>query len=294
MGKRNRSKRDRKNKKNKKGHKRRARSGLTAQTADRHDLYQKSVQEPETEIERVTTFFKDRTGRVPLSMREDFGGTAFLSAHWVKSRSDRTATVIDNDRDTLEWGRWHNLAPLGEEAHRVTLRCQDVREPVSGEFDVALAFNYSYQVFKTREELRSYFEAVRETLVDDGMLVLDVMGGWESRMPMEEERREDGFWYTWDQDSYNPIQSEIRCHIHFRFDDGSKMREAFTYDWRLWQLIELKELMLEAGYERADVYWEDEDEDREDLGTFSIRTEVDNDPGWNCYIVGQKRDSETA
>jgi hypothetical protein len=266
---------------------RRGGRALTARTADRHELYEKSVQDPEIEVERVHRIFKRRTGRVPLALREDFAGTANLCAKWVGSRGDRTATGIDLDRDTLEWGRWRNLAPLGHDAHRVTLRCQDVRDPVPGRFDVALAFNYSYQVFKTRRDLVGYFRAVRRTLVSDGMLFLDVMGGWEARMPLEEERREDGFDYVWDQDSYNPIDSNLVCHIHFRFDDGSEMRRAFTYDWRLWQPVELCELLLEAGFRRADVYWEDEDEERNDTGRFRIRRRVDNDPGWNCYVVAQ-------
>ncbi|MFW5875738.1 MAG: class I SAM-dependent methyltransferase [Myxococcota bacterium] len=266
---------------------RKGRRRSPAPPLDRHALYERAVQEPDAEIDIVTSIFKKRTGRVPLSMREDFAGTANLCAAWVRSHPDRTATGIDLDRETLEWGRWHNLAPLGEDAWRITLRCQDVREKVPGRFDVALAFNYSYQVFKKREDLRSYFAEVRKTLERDGMLFLDLMGGWEARMPLEEERREDGFWYTWDQDFYNPINSNLICHIHFRLDDGTEMRRAFTYDWRLWQPVELTELLLEAGFARADVYWEDEDEDRNDTGHFRIRKKVQNDPGWNCYIVAQ-------
>jgi SAM-dependent methyltransferase len=266
----------------------RSKPRLTARTADRHALYEQSVQDPEVEIERVQRIFKRRTGRAPLTLREDFAGTARMCAAWVASRRDRTATGIDLDRPTLEWGRWHNLAHLGEAAQRITLRCQDVRDAVPGRYDVALAFNYSYQVFKARSDLRAYFRAVRRTLVPDGMLFLDLMGGWEASMPLEEKRREKGFWYVWDQDFYNPIDSSLLCHIHFRFDDGSEMRKAFTYDWRLWRPVELLEVLLEAGYSRADVYWEDEDEDREDTGTFRIRKRVENDPGWNCYIVAQK------
>jgi SAM-dependent methyltransferase len=266
----------------------RRRPPLTARNAERHVLYEASVQDPDVEIERVHRIFKRRTGRVPLSLREDFAGTANLCATWIRSRRDRTATGIDLDRETLEWGRWHHLAPLGEDAYRITLRCQDVREPVPGRFDVAVAFNYSYQVFKTRADLRAYFAAVRRTLVPDGMLFLDLMGGWEARMPLEEERREKGFTYVWDQDRYNPIDSNLVCHIHFRFDDGSEMRRAFTYDWRLWQPVELTELLVEAGFRCADVYWEDEDEDGDGNGRFRIRTHVDNDPGWNCYVVAQR------
>lgn len=260
---------------------------LTARNADKYQLYQMSVQDPETEVDRVARIFRRRTGRSARDLREDFCGAAAVCAAWVRSRNDRTATGIDLDRECLEWGRWNNLAPLGADAGRVTLYKRDVRDPVPGRFDVALGFNFSYQIFKTRGDLRAYFKAVRKTLRRDGMLFLDAIGGWEAQQPLQEERREDGFTYIWDQDEFNPIDNTMQTYIHFRFDDGSELRRAFSYQWRLWQLVEIKELLREAGYEAVDVYWEDEDADRNDLGTFRPRTRVQNDPGWNCYIVAQ-------
>jgi SAM-dependent methyltransferase len=262
---------------------------ITAKNADRHRLYEMSVQEPDVEVDRISRIFRRRTGRPARDLREDFCGTANLCAEWVRSHPERTAVGIDLDRDTLEWGRWNNMAPLGEDSLRVTLRHQDVRDPVPEKFDVAIAFNFSYQILMERATLRSYFEAVRRTLRPDGILFLDAIGGWEAQMPLEEERRESGFTYVWDQHDFNPIDNTMQCYIHFRFDDGSEMYRAFSYRWRLWQLVELQELLREAGYEAVDVYWEDEDEDRNDLGTFRRRTRVQNDPGWNCYIVAQKK-----
>ena len=54
------------------------------------------------------------------------------------------------------------------------------------------------------------------------------------------------------------------CHIHFSFPDGSKIKKAFTYDWRLWTLPEIRELLLEAGFQRATVYWEGTNEETEE------------------------------
>ena len=75
------------------------------------------------------------------------------------------------------------------------------------------------------------------------MFVLDAYGGNESTEIMEESRKTDfGFTYIWDQDEYWPGTGEYVCHIHFEFKDGTKMKKAFTYEWRLWTIPELKDL----------------------------------------------------
>ncbi|MCZ7685175.1 MAG: class I SAM-dependent methyltransferase [Sandaracinaceae bacterium] len=101
---------------------------LTAKTADRHVLYQVAVQAPDFEVELLDSHFKRRVGRKPVSLREDFCGTALLCSEWVKSDEARTATGIDIDESVLAWGREHNLGPLGEAASRVALVRGDVRE----------------------------------------------------------------------------------------------------------------------------------------------------------------------
>ena len=87
---------------------------LPAKYADRHLLYQWSVQAPEYEVRFMDRIFQERRDRQALSMREDFCGTAFLSAAWVKSDPQRTAVGLDLDGPTLQWGRqhtWRRWAP---------------------------------------------------------------------------------------------------------------------------------------------------------------------------------------
>ena len=60
---------------------------------------------------------------------------------------------------------------------------------------------------------------------------------------MEEERNLDGFTYVWDQHSYNPVNGHVLNKIHFHFPDDTKMTDAFVYDWRLWTLPEIQELL---------------------------------------------------
>ncbi|HJL17983.1 MAG TPA: hypothetical protein RMH99_20120 [Sandaracinaceae bacterium LLY-WYZ-13_1] len=277
MGKRKRKKR--------KKRKRQPRPALTARTADRHVLYQQAVQAPDFEVELAAKFFKRRVGRKAQSLREDFCGTALLCAEWVKSDPERTATGVDIDADVLDWGRAHNIDPLGDDAARVTLVGGDVREAHEGRHDVLMALNYSYFCFKDRQTLRGYFEAVKRHLADDGLFFLDLFGGWESQQELEEERELDGFSYVWDQASFNPITADFLGHIHFRFPDGSELKKAFTYDWRLWTIPELRELLAEAGFGHVEVLWEDEDEDGEGTGTYRRRKRVGNDPGFNAYLL---------
>jgi SAM-dependent methyltransferase len=261
------------------------RAKLTAKTADKHRLYQDSVQAPEFEVGFAAKHFKRRVGRKARSLREDFCGTALLCAHWVKSHRDRTATGVDIDPEVLAWGREHNVAPLGDAAERVTLIEGDVRETREGRHDVVMALNYSYFCFKSREALRGYFRSVKSHLVDDGLFFLDLFGGWESVQVLEEPRKQDGYRYVWHQAKYNPVTADFLGHIHFEFKDGSRLAKAFTYDWRLWTLPELGELLHEAGFAHVEVLWEQEDEAGEGTGVFKPRLKVDNDPGYNAYLL---------
>ena len=54
--------------------------------------------------------------------------------------------------------------------------------------DAVLAMNFSYWVFKTREDLRRYFSAVRKSLVADGLFFLDFYSGPDS-LKITKERR---------------------------------------------------------------------------------------------------------
>src|SRR5262249_6815475 len=99
---------------------------LTAKNADRHVLYQESVQDTENEAAFLARTFKKLRGRPAQSLREDFCGTALLCAEWVKKK-DRTAMGIDLDPAVLAWGTKHNLESIGEPGNRITLLQKDVR-----------------------------------------------------------------------------------------------------------------------------------------------------------------------
>jgi SAM-dependent methyltransferase len=251
------------------------------------------VQDPEIEIVFVNRVYKKTFGRSPLTLREDFCGTAFFCAEWVKSNEQRTAVGIDLDQPTLDWGIAHNLAPIGEPGQRVKLLCQNVLDRVPQSFDVALGLNFSYWVFLTRNDMRAYFKSVYDSLGKQGLFFLDAYGGpysMEAMGPDEIERSpvKGGFTYLWDQHEFNAIDHRVVNHIHFEFRDGSKLERAFTYEWRFWTLPELRELLEEAGFSKTHVYWEDEDEDGEGTGAYRARKRAPNSGAWVAYIVGEK------
>jgi len=263
-----------------------------AALADRYDLYQRSVQSPEHEVEIFQRIFRSGFGRVPLILREDFCGTALVSCEWVKRKPQRRAYGVDNDPAPLAWGREHNLSRLAPPAqHRVSLVCDDARKVRGPKADLIAAQNFSFQFFKTRDELRRYFRAAYRNLGEEGMLFVDVLGGSEViEEDHEEIKKHRGFHYVWEQKRFDPITHACLFAIHFRFADGSELRNAFTYDWRLWSIPEVRELLAEAGFSRADVYWEDTDSDTgEGNDVYRRREHAPSDPAWVAYVVGVKQ-----
>lgn len=266
----------------------------TASQADRHRLYQRSVQDVEAEIDFVEQTWAELRQRPAVFLREDFCGTANTACEWVIRDDDHQAVGIDLDREVLEWGRLNRLTQLDEEQlERIELLNEDVLQTRPGLADIILAMNFSYYLFLTRDDLREYFINVLDGLVADGILFLDAYGGYEAPMVITESREcqdEDGnlFTYIWDQASFNPINSCMNCQIHFEFPDGSRMEKAFSYQWRLWTLPEIREILYEAGFSRVDVYWEGTDEEiNEGNGIYTPSETGDADPGWVCYIVAQ-------
>lgn len=260
-----------------------------AEQADIHELYEESVQDVEYETEFLQTTFKELRGRTAYLLREDFCGTASASCQWVRQGDEYQAIGVDIDGSVLEWGRKNRLGalPVADRA-RVSLIESDVLTVETPPADVLVAFNFSYFIFDTREKLRSYFERAYQGLKDDGVFFVDLFGGPEAQEEMREKTKHKGFTYIWHQASFNPITNFIRCHIHFKFRDGSKIKKAFTYEWRLWSAPEIRELLLEAGFRKATVYWEGEDEDGEGNGEFTPEETGEADLAWIAFIVAEK------
>ena len=266
----------------------------SASNTNIHELYQLSVQNVESEIDFIDETFEQIRGRKAVTLREDFCGTGNTSAEWVRRRTTNTAIGLDLDQPTLDFGHQTHVANLDEDAaSRISLIHRNVLTPGdAGGSDCVLAMNFSYWLFKTREDLRNYFIAVRESLGEQGVFFLDHYGGSEAMTETPEAKKiDDGpgrvFTYIWEQKHFNPITGDMECRIHFKFPDKTKLNDAFVYHWRLWSMPEIRELLSEAGFANVVVYWEgdDEDDDEEGNGEYEPTLEGTADPAFISYIV---------
>ena len=67
---------------------------LNAKNADRYDLYQRSVNSPETDVDFLTEVFEDLRGRPLRHLREDFCGTSLLSAEFLRRSPENTVDPV--------------------------------------------------------------------------------------------------------------------------------------------------------------------------------------------------------
>jgi SAM-dependent methyltransferase len=262
----------------------------TATGSDKWELYELSVQEPEADCAVVEQFWQEIRGRRARHIREDFCGTAVNSIEWVRRDSRNTAVGVDISPDVLALARTRIGKRLTPDARkRITLVESDVIHAKTKPVDAILATNFSFFIFKTRRKMKRYFKACRDALVEDGLLILDAYGGSDSFLEMREPRDVEDFVYVWDQAHYNPVNGDAINHIHFKFKDGTKMERAFTYEWRLWTLPELTEILYEAGFENVTCYWEGTDaETEEGNGEFSPTRTGEACPGWVAYLVAER------
>jgi SAM-dependent methyltransferase len=223
-----------------------------AEQADIHELYEESVQNVENEVEFMQTTFEQLRGRKAYLFREDFCGTASACCEWVKQGREFQAIGVDIDPSVLEWGRKNRAGRLPAEDQARYMRC------------------------------------CYEALKDDGVLFMDMFGGPESFEETKEKTKLDGFTYIWEQAEFHPVTNHMQCYIHFKFPDGSKIKRAFSYSWRLYTAPELRDMLLEAGFADVTVYWEGEDEDGEGNGEFTPEDKGEADLAWIAYIVAEK------
>lgn len=260
-----------------------------AQRADRMVLYERAVHDPVMEVDFLQRVFREARGRQPRSFREDFSAAASAACEWARRGPQRRAIGVDIDPAVLEWGRRHRLSRLAPAARRrVRLVNADVLTVKTRPVEVIAALNFSYWVFKERAQLLRYFRNAWSGLARDGIFVLDAFGGYEAFRELRERTAHRGFTYVWHQASYKPVTGHLLCHIHFHFPDGSRLDKAFSYDWRLWTLPELREVLAEAGFRRVTVYWEGDDGEGGGNGEFDPTVEGEADGGWVAYIVAEK------
>jgi SAM-dependent methyltransferase len=247
---------------------------------DKYELYQRAVQDPRVDLRALDERFRARRGRAPLLVREDFCGTALVARTFLEGDPARRAWGVDIDPEPLGRAR-----ARCDEA-RLTLLCSDVVEASVPKVDAILALNASYFVFKTRDRLRAYFARARDGLLDGGALVLEVLGGYAMHGEGVERTAHDGFTYVWRRAAFDAISHDLECRISFELDDGTALHDAFVYDWRLWSIPELRELLAEAGFALSEVCWEGPGDRGEGDRCYRPRERARAEATWTAYVVG--------
>jgi len=257
---------------------------------DKYFYYSQAVQSPAEDVAFFVQVYREARGNVPtnLVMREDFCSTAAMCMEWVKLGSGFKAIGLDLDPEPLEYARSKYIPALtDDQKKRVSLRISNVLSEEVPEADMIIATNFSYFIFKERATLKSYFTNALKTLKKDGVFVLDVFGGSKCHEANEEETEyEDGdYSYFWDQDTYDPINNNAMFYIHFQRKGEAKREKVFTYDWRIWSIPELRDLLYEVGFKEVHVYWEGTDDEGEGDGEFARVTQGEECETWICYLA---------
>jgi cyclopropane fatty-acyl-phospholipid synthase-like methyltransferase len=256
---------------------------------DKYKLYHDSVQSPDSDVRFFSKTYQEVRRKKAHSFREDFCGTFAISCEWVKLDKENHAIGLDLDREPIHYGHKHNASKLKEEQRkRLTILQKNVLTANPGKVDIIAAMNFSYYLFKKREQLRHYFARCHAGLKKNGLFFADCFGGPACGESNEEVVRLPGFKYFWDQESFDPITSEAVFHIHFQRKGERKRKYQFTYDWRMWTIPELREIMREAGFKRTHVYWEGTARNGSGNGIFRRKETGEECDAWVAYVVGEK------
>ena len=222
-------------------------------------------------------------------MREDFCGTFALSCEWVKLDPKHESYSLDLDPEPISYGKTNYLPKLKpEQQKRVHLHEGNVLTSRMPSTDIAIAMNFSFYIFKTRELLKKYFANSYRHLKKDGVFILDCFGGSQCYDEIEESTKHRGFTYYWDQTGFDPVTNQALFYIHFKPKGQQKVEKVFTYDWRMWSIPELRELLAEVGFKKTHVYWEGTTKKGEGDGKFTRTEKGEACLSWIAYIAAEK------
>ena len=277
---------------------------------DTLELYRWAVQDPETHAVVLRAMYERlRPGRHPVVLREDFAGTSSESVAWVALKQGRRAIAVDLDGPTLEWAQRRAVRLLGTRASEVRFVQGDVRivgPPEVPHADIISVLNFSILYQRDREQLCSYLRHAVNGLAPSGILVLNLFGGavavqpgttrhWVTPKPrLPSEPSIPAFEYLWEVRSYDRASKRLDCRIHFAASDPGtpdrihEVRDAFTYDWRMWSVHEVVEACAQAGFSDVQVWRHTYDPSRGAAGVFLGSVEphcLRALESWTAYIL---------
>ncbi|XP_020588354.1 uncharacterized protein LOC110030116 [Phalaenopsis equestris] len=209
-------------------------------------------------------------------------------AHLVKPKVHDPIGVVDLrfQKDFIE----SSQSTIGAASN--VQACSTMEEASLPPRDIICAFNYSCCCLQQREDLVRYFKHALSALSKmGGIFVMDLYGGISSERKLRLQRKFPNFTYIWEQGEFDIISRRTRISLHFHLGKRWKFRHAFSYDWRLWTLPEIKDCLQEAGFQSIHFWirkmpnidegehWEEPDAKYEESSSFMQQD------AWNAYAV---------
>jgi hypothetical protein len=258
----------------------------------KYRLYEASVQDAADDARIMADLYRRLRHKPARFFREDFCGTFKIASEWVKRGTQNHALALDIDPEPLAYGHETHYQKLSvSQQKRLRVLQKNVLSQTT-KVDIIAALNFSYWTFKTRPLITQYFKSAFRSLKRDGLLILDVVGGTEMMGESVDRhtygRGADRFVYEWRHESFNPINNHGLFSISFELKNKKRLRRAFTYDWRVWQIVELRECLREAGFRQSWVFWEQEDSQGEGNGVFRRAEKTKNSAVWIAILVASK------
>ena len=253
---------------------------------DKYFYYKQSVQNPKEEILFFKKTYKSFFKKTPRVFREDFCGTFYIGYEWVREHPANKAIVVDKDHQPIAYGKKHHFSKLtASQKSRLKIYNTDVLNAKLPGAEIISVNNFSYFIFKQRATLLKYFKTIKKALSKQGLFIIDVFGGSDCFDANEEQAVHKGFSYYWDQKNFDPVSNYAQFYIHFKRKREKKREKVFSYDWRMWSLPELKDILEEAGFSSPHVYWEQSDSKGGGTGVFKKSRKGEACDTWIAYLV---------
>ncbi|KAL6768098.1 hypothetical protein ACKKBF_B37785 [Auxenochlorella protothecoides x Auxenochlorella symbiontica] len=125
--------------------------------------------------------------------------------------------------------------------------------------DIVCALNFGVCLLHTRTHLLRYLRHVAAALdqARGGIFVADLLGGpaAERDLTLPRHNSTTGLGYTWVQSGFDPVTRRMTGTIRLREMDGREARRYnFHYDWRMWTVPDVRELLRQAGFSTTYVW----------------------------------------
>lgn len=239
-------------------------------TPDPLACYELTVQSPR----HIVSMLRAIHGGQPIVLREDFCGSAAVATRWCKEASEQgsAARAVGVDLDAAALARAAAGTAAAGVADRVALLCADaVTCPPAADdgADIIFVGNFSIGYIHSRADLVAYLRRCRDRLsrgnagFGGGVFICDLYGGAGAFRLGSLDRTHMGrgnevIHYHWEHEAADPMTGLVTNSISFRVvvngEQVAHYARAFVYHWRLWSLSELREALVEAGFQAVEFY----------------------------------------